>query len=71
LPTSLDVITSEISNSPSLVLSQGKFATNREFALGCVCGTLEECNKFVHVVTVVCELLQDMGGGGLYHEIVA
>jgi sulfite reductase (NADPH) hemoprotein beta-component len=46
----------EISNSPSLVLSQGEFATNPEFALGRVRGALEERNELVHAV---CELLQD------------
>jgi sulfite reductase (NADPH) hemoprotein beta-component len=46
----------EISNSPSLVLSQGELATNPEFALGRVRGALEERNELLHAV---CELLQD------------
>ena len=46
----------EISNSPSLVLSQGEFATSPEFALGRVRGELDERNELVHAVL---ELLQD------------
>ena len=46
----------EISNSPSLVPSQGELATNPEFALGHVRGALEERNELIHAV---CELLQD------------
>jgi sulfite reductase (NADPH) hemoprotein beta-component len=46
----------EISNSPSLVLSQGELATNPEFALGRVRGALERRKELLHAV---CELLQD------------
>ncbi|KAH9036346.1 sulfite reductase subunit beta [Lactarius pseudohatsudake] len=46
----------EIPNSPSLVPSQGEFATNPEFALGRVRGALEERNELVNAVL---ELLQD------------
>ncbi|KAH9066637.1 hypothetical protein EDB87DRAFT_1782326 [Lactarius vividus] len=46
----------EISNSPSLVPSQGQFATSPEFALGRVRGALEERNELVKAVQ---ELLQD------------
>ncbi|KAH9072151.1 sulfite reductase subunit beta [Lactarius deliciosus] len=46
----------EIPNSPSLVPSQGEFATSPEFALGRVRGALEERNELVNAVL---ELLQD------------
>jgi sulfite reductase (NADPH) hemoprotein beta-component len=46
----------EISNSPSLVPSQGKFATSPEFALGRIRGTLEERAELIKAVQV---LLQD------------
>ncbi len=46
----------EISNSPSLIPSQGEFATSPEFALGRVRGALEERNE---LVTAVRELLRD------------
>jgi sulfite reductase (NADPH) hemoprotein beta-component len=47
----------EISNSPSLVPSQGQFATSPEFALGRVRGALDERNELVKAVQ---ELLQDL-----------
>ncbi|KAF8271579.1 sulfite reductase subunit beta [Lactarius quietus] len=46
----------EVSNSPSLVLSQGELATSPEFALGRVRGALEERNELVYAVR---ELLLD------------
>jgi sulfite reductase (NADPH) hemoprotein beta-component len=46
----------EISNSPSLVPSQGEFATRPEFALGRIRGTLEERAELTKAVQ---ELLQD------------
>jgi len=50
----------EISNSPSLILTQGKIATSPEFALGRVRGQLEQRNDLVNAVHEL--LLEDIDG---------
>ncbi|KAJ7445816.1 hypothetical protein B0H11DRAFT_2086980 [Mycena galericulata] len=58
----------EISNSPSLVSSQGEFATNPEFALGRVRGQLDERAELVRSIR---DLLQSKGLEGELHSLLA
>ncbi|KAJ7197260.1 hypothetical protein GGX14DRAFT_472042 [Mycena pura] len=58
----------EISNSPSLVQSQGDIATSPEFALGRVRGQLEERAELVHAVQ---DLLQLNGLDADLHSLLA
>lgn len=58
----------EVSNSPSLVRSQGEFATSPEFALGRIRGSLEEraeLTKSIH------ELLQDANLPSESHSLLS
>ena len=58
----------EVSNSPSLVRSQGEFATSPEFALGRIRGSLEEraeLSKAIH------ELLQDANLSSETHSLLS
>ncbi|KAF8479748.1 sulfite reductase subunit beta [Russula ochroleuca] len=58
----------EISNSPSLVQSQGEFATSPEFALGRIRGTLEERAELTKAIH---ELLQDAKLSSETHSLLS
>ncbi|KAJ7771823.1 hypothetical protein B0H16DRAFT_1514860 [Mycena metata] len=58
----------EVSNSPSLVSSQGEIATSPEFALGRVRGQLDQRAELVHAVQ---DLLQSKGLDGDLHSLLA
>ena len=58
----------EISNSPSLVQSQGEFATSPEFALGRIRGTLEERAELTKAIN---ELLQDAKLSSETHSLLS
>ncbi|KAK7023841.1 Flavodoxin-like domain-containing protein [Favolaschia claudopus] len=58
----------EISNSPSLVSSQGEIATSPEFALGRVRGQLDERDE---LISAVHKLLQSKGVDADLHSLLA
>ncbi len=58
----------EISNSPSLVPSQGEFATSPEFALGRIRGSLEERAELTKAIH---ELLQDAKLSSEIHSLLS
>lgn len=58
----------EISNSPSLVASQGEMATSPEFALGRIRGDLEHRSELVATVQ---ELLQDANLSSELHSLLS
>ena len=58
----------EVSNSPSLVQSQGEFATSPEFALGRIRGSLEERAELTKAIH---ELLQDANLSSETHSLLS
>ena len=58
----------EVSNSPSLVRSQGEFATSPEFALGRIRGSLEERAELTKAIH---ELLQDANLSSETHSLLS
>lgn len=58
----------EVSNSPSLVRSQGEFATSPEFALGRIRGSLEERAELTKAIH---ELLQDATLSSETHSLLS
>jgi sulfite reductase (NADPH) hemoprotein beta-component len=58
----------EVSNSPSLVQSQGEFATSPEFALGRIRGSLEERAELTKAIH---ELLQDAALSSETHSLLS
>ena len=58
----------EVSNSPSLIRSQGEFATSPEFALGRIRGSLEERAELTKAIH---ELLQDANLSSETHSLLS